>query len=130
MSMWIITEKGEFLSEVTSWDDSTHRIIRARDEHSIRGVQEFVNTIRDGKGDEVEVLEGAGSDYRYRLTCTDEEWIAFVSNRAETGTGTNHKSAVSSTLGYGHPFVKAMMETWNIWFSYQEDQLPRRKRKW
>jgi hypothetical protein len=126
MSMWIITERGEFLSEVTS-RDGTHRVIRARDKKSIRGVEEFINAIRDGKGEPVEMLEGAGTDYQYRISCTHDEWIEFVSNRAETGTGTNHKNAVAAALGKdkGRAFLTAMMETWTIWYAYQETLLRR-----
>lgn len=123
MSMWIITERGEFLSEVSS-RDGTHRVIRARDLHSIRGVEEFVNALRDGKGEPVEMLTGAGTDYEYRISCTHEEWTEFVANRAETGTGTNHKNAVSTALSGkrgGRNFLNAMMGTWSIWYSYQED---------
>jgi hypothetical protein len=128
MSMWIITEHGEFLSEVTS-RDGKHRVIRARDKNSIRGVQTFVNAIRDGKGEEVKVLEGVGTDYWYRVTIEEEEWIAFLTHRAETGTGTNHKNAVADALGKdkGRAFLRAMMETWSIWYSYQEALLRKKK---
>lgn len=129
MSMWIITERGEFLSEVTS-RDGKHRVIRARDKHSIRGVEEFVNALRDGKGEPVEMLEGVGTDYQYRVTVLEEEWIEFLVNRAETGTGTNHKNAVAAALGKdkGRKFLNAMMDTWTIWYSYQEDLLRKRTR--
>lgn len=129
MSMWIITERGEFLSEVTS-RDGAHRVIRARDEHSIKGVEEFVNAIRDGKGPDVEVLTGVGTDYEYRVNIEEEEWIAFLTHRAETGKGTNHKNAVGAALSgksWGRAFLRAMMETWTIWYSYQEALLTKGK---
>lgn len=130
MSMWIITERGEFLSEVTS-RDGTHRVIRARDKHSIRGVEEFVNALRDNKGEPVEMLEGVGTDYQYRINCTEEEWTEFLVNRSETGTGTNHKNAVAAALGKdkGRAFLNAMMDTWTIWYSYQADLLRRKGSK-
>ena len=126
MSMWIITELGEFLSEVTS-RDGTHRVIRARDKRSIRGVEEFINRLRGSEGEPVEVLEGAGTDYQYRISCTHDEWIEFISYRAETGIGTNHKNMVATNLGKdkGRGFLNAMMETWSIWYSYQETLLRR-----
>jgi hypothetical protein len=126
MSMWIITERGEFLSEVTS-RDGTHRVIRARDKKSIRGIASFLEALRDLDGIEepVEVIEGAGTDYWYRVNCSHDEWTQFVTSRAETGTGTNHKNAVADALGKdkGRGFLRAMMETWSIWYSYQEAEL-------
>lgn len=131
MSMWIITEHGEFLSEVAAKTGPEQRVIRARDKHSIRGVQTFVNAIRDGKGEEVEVLTGVGTDYEYRVVVEEEEWIAFLTHRAETGRGTNHKNAVADALGKdkGRAFLTAMMETWSIWYSYQETLLRRERSK-
>ena len=129
MSMWIITEEGEFLSEVASKSGPETRVIRARDKHSIRGIQKFVNDGRADDEEKVEIIEGAGTDYQYRVTIDEGEWIEFVTYRAEQGRGTNHKNAVAEALGKdkGRAFLRAMMETWTIWYSYQEALLRKGK---
>ena len=129
MSMWIITEEGEFLSEVASKIGPELRVIRARDEHSIRGVQKFVNDTRADDEEKVEVLTGVGTDYEYRVVIDESEWIAFLTYRGLTGRGTNHKNAVADALGKdkGRAFLRAMMDTWTIWYSYQEALLRKGK---
>ena len=89
--MWVITERGEFFSAVDSKNHEM-KVVRARDKRSIRAFEEFVNAVRDDKGEPVEVLTGVGTDYEYRIECYHEEWQEFLMNRAETARATNVKN--------------------------------------
>ena len=122
--MWVITELGEMYSAVDSKDHSK-KVVRMRDRRSADNFEEFVNAVRDGKGEEVEILEGAGTDYEFRVICEREEWENFLLDRAERATATNVKNAVAANLGGGasaRAFVNAMADTWVVWYRYQEDE--------
>lgn len=125
--MWVITELGEMFSAVDSKDDEEIKVVRARDKRSAKNLVRYLQDWR--AVEEAELIQGGGTDYEFRVICTRDDWEAFMVHRMRNAHATNVKNAVAEALGKdkGRSFLRAMMETWSIWYSYQEAELRKGK---
>lgn len=106
--MWVITETG-FVSAVEDEDDPSILKVRARDKASLTSV---LTMLRDG-GHSVEgisIVEGAGTDYRYRLYLPRELFGAFLLETVEAVDYPNFKNSI--TAARGRKWHDALMDIW------------------
>jgi hypothetical protein len=88
--MWLLTTRG-FYSAVATKDDPDTIVVRAR-------VRADLEALRGLVGDP-EILEGVGTDYRYRVRVSRARWEAAVTELAREIDYTNFKNAVSDRQG-------------------------------
>ena len=110
--MWLCCNDG-FLSVVADKNDPTRLLVRARRK------QDLLNVC----GKDVEVLEGAGSDYRWRRFVDRKTFAQLVAARVEKIDYTNFKDSVK--LDDLHDLY---MRFWNLHHGYQEQDRERSKR--
>jgi len=101
--MWLCINDG-FLSVVIDKDDPARLMVRARK-------QDLLNVC----GNDVEVIENAGSDYRWRAFVDRKAFSALVAAWIDKTGYTNFKNSVSE--GDLH---RLYMEFWELHRHYQE----------
>ncbi len=102
--MWLCLNDG-FLSVVADKDDPTRLLVRARRK------QDLLNVC----GKDVEVLENAGSDYRWRTFADRKAFSVLVAARIDRIDYTNFKNSVA-----GHDLHDMYMDFWSRHHRYQE----------
>jgi hypothetical protein len=102
--MWLCFDDG-FLSVVADKNDPTRLMIRARRK------QELLNAGGDG----VEVIENAGTDYRWRTFIDRRAFSALVAGRIAKIDYTNFKNSVKNT-----DLHKMYFDFWDLHRRYQE----------
>lgn len=85
--MWLCTTRG-FFSAVSDQDNPGYVKVRARAEQDIRNLHELVPDAPDP-------VEWAGTDYRWRLLLTLEQWLTLAAElSADVFDYTNFKNAI------------------------------------
>lgn len=108
--MWLFTSIG-FFSVVTHPDDPEMMLVRAR-------VQDDIAALRDRFLPEANVLEHAGTDYRYRLITTREAWTDTAARLASGIDYPNFKNAVGDRQGAERAHVYS--DVWETMHALQE----------
>jgi hypothetical protein len=107
--MWLCFNDG-FLSAVADKNDQTRLMVRARRKKDLRNVF----------GD-VEIIENAGTDYRWRTFVERKAFAALVATRIETINYTNFKNSVED-----HDLHDLYMDFWSMHRRYQEQDVTKR----
>ena len=102
--MWLCFNDG-FLSVVSDKDDPARLMVRARRKQVLLNVC----------GNDVEVIENAGSDYRWRTFVDRKAFSALVAARIDKIGYTNFKNSVAD--GDLHQLY---MEFWELHRDYQD----------
>lgn len=102
--MWLCNNNG-FVSVVADTNNSTRLMVRARRK------QDLLNVC----GDSVQVIENAGSDYRWRAFIDRKAFAALVAERVEKIDYANFKNSVKA-----HDLHELYMRFWNLHHRYQE----------
>lgn len=108
--MWIFTTLG-FFSVVAHRDDEAALLVRAR----VRGDLE---ALRDRHLAGHDILEWEGSDYRFRLVASRDDWARVA---GELGAGidyANFKDAVAE--GQGESRARLYSRVWQAMFALQD----------
>ena len=107
--MWLFTPLG-FYSVVQHRDDPDTMLVRAR-------VREDLERLRDDHLPGAEVIEGAGTDYRFRVLVPRAAWEQAAAALARDVDYPNFKSEVARTDG-GRARVYGRV--WEIMWDLQE----------
>jgi hypothetical protein len=106
--MWVMFERG-FVSAVQDRDDHSIVRVRARDKISLKQTLEVIeNSGHDIDG--LEIVEGIGTDYRWRVSMPKELFAVFVSEVATNISYGNFKDHVTKTRG--QKWHDALMDVW------------------
>ena len=106
--MWLCLNDG-FLSVVSDIRDSSRLMVRARRKEALTNIF----------GDQVEIVENAGSDYRWRTFIGRKTLAALVAARIEKIGYTNFKNSTRD------PHLHDLyMDFWDLHRRYQEDENP------
>ena len=106
--MWLITTRG-FYSVVQHHDDPEVFLVRARARVDLEALIELLPSL--------EIVENAGSDYRFRAFVPRDVWQrAVLQLIAEIDYG-NFKNAVAERAGYGRASVYS--EVWTTMLRLQ-----------
>jgi hypothetical protein len=107
--MWLFTTIG-FYSVVAHEDDPRTMLIRAR-------VREDLDNLRRHHLPDLEIVEGAGTDYRYRAFVSRDEWEHAAAGLAAAVDYPNFKNAVAETQGTRR--AHAYADVWSVMRSLQ-----------
>lgn len=102
--MWLCFNDG-FLSVVSDRQDASRLMVRARRKEALTNVL----------GDHVEVIENAGSDYRWRAFIDRKTLVALVAARIERIGYTNFKNSVEDS-----DLHDLYMDFWDLHRRYQD----------
>lgn len=102
--MWLCFNDG-FLSVVSDRDDASRLMVRARRKKALTNIL----------GDQVEVIENAGSDYRWRAFVDRKRLMDIVAARIERIGYTNFKNSVKDP-----DLHDLYMDFWDLHQRYQE----------
>jgi hypothetical protein len=108
--MWICFNDG-FVSVVVDKGDPARLLVRARRK------QDLLNVC----GKDVEVLDNAGSDYRWRTFVDRKAFSALVAGRIDKIDYTNFKNSIKEKDLHG-----LYVDFWNLHRQYQEKDRSRR----
>ena len=103
--MWLCFNDG-FLSVVSDRHDASRLMVRARRREALTNVV----------GDHVEVIENAGSDYRWRAFIDRNALATLVASRIEKIGYSNFKNSVRDS-----DLHDLYMNFWDLHRRYQED---------
>lgn len=120
--MWVMFERG-FVSAVEDRDDKNVLRVRARDKMSLLNT---LKVIKDsGHGVEgLEIVEGIGTDYRWRVSMPKELFAVFVAETATSISYPNFKDRITKTRG--QKWHDALMDVWVAMLAVN-DKVPVRK---
>jgi hypothetical protein len=110
--MWLFSDTG-FVSAVAHRDDPDRLVVRARDRASLAPLAQ-----RTGN----DILEGAGTDYRFRVVVGRAEYGAWVADVIADLTYTNYKSQAQRTRG--SRFANALHDVWSTMFAFGRAEHP------
>ncbi len=102
--MWLCMNDG-FLSVVADENSPDRLMVRARRK------QDLLNIC----GSDVEAIENAGSDYRWRAFVDRKAFSALMASRIDKIDYTNFKNSVKST-----DLHEIYMRFWHLHYRYQE----------
>jgi hypothetical protein len=102
--MWLCLNDG-FLSVVADRNDGSRLLVRAR------RLRDLINIV----GNDVEVLENAGSDYRWRTFVDRKAFSTMMAARIEAIGYTNFKNSAKD-----HELHDLYMEFWGVHKRYQD----------
>lgn len=108
--MWLITTQG-FYSAVAHHDDPSRLVVRARAREDLEALSAQIPGL--------EIIEGAGTDYRWRVIVTRDEWVAACAALAESIDYGNFKDAVDERQGGFRHDVYARV--WSVLHALQRD---------
>lgn len=108
--MWIFTTIG-FFSVVAHHDDPDTILIRAR----VRG---DLDALRREHLPDIEILESAGSDYRFRALVPRDEWEHAAQRLTAAIDYPNFKDAVAERQGHDRAHV--YLDVWRTIRSLQD----------
>ncbi len=112
--MWLCFNDG-FLSVVSDMNDPSRLMVRARRKEALTSIL----------GNEVEVVENAGSDYRWRAFVDRGTLAKVVAARIESIAYTNFKNSVTDPDLHDLYF-----DFWDLHRNYQDhDKMPRHARR-
>lgn len=120
--MWVMFDRG-FVSAVEDRDDKNVLRVRARDKMSLLNT---LKVIKDsGHGVEgLEIVEGIGTDYRWRVSMPKELFAVFVAETATSINYPNFKDRITKTRG--QKWHDALMDVWVAMLAVN-DKVPVRK---
>lgn len=108
--MWVFTTDA-FVSIVRNRNVPALLLVRARDQASIKA---FCHGARVA---ESEIIELDNSDYRYRVSCSEQALGRWLRDSAEGIAYANFKSAASEARG--RSWHDALMQVWSVMRSLQ-----------
>jgi hypothetical protein len=108
--MWLFTTLG-FYSVVAHRDHPDTVLIRAR-------AREDLDALRTHHLPDLEIIENAGSDYRWRAYVERLEWEHAAAQMAADIDYPNFKDAVADRQGYER--AKRYMEIWQVMHGLQD----------
>ena len=117
--MWLFTKYG-FFSAVCAREgdgkygrpvDENRIMVRARSkEHLLALIQRFGAHLGES-----EILDSAGTDYRYRIFVDKDRWSAVIGDLASETDYDNFKSAVATHQGAdGREYEMALHDVWSV----------------
>ena len=109
--MWLFTTIG-FFSVVAHRDDPETILIRAR-------VREDLERMRRHHLPDMEIVEGAGTDYAFRALVSRDEWEHVAQQLARGIDYPNFKSAVSER--HGADRAHAYYDVWRVMHRVQSE---------
>lgn len=106
--MWVMYQRG-FVSAVQDWDDESILRVRARDKISLTNV---LHAIKESGHDVdgLKIVEGIGSDYRWRINMPKELFTVFLVQTANDIDYGNFKDQITKTRG--RKWHDALMNVW------------------
>lgn len=111
--MWLMTPHGFFSIVCKPEDKATGTLtIRSRVQSDLESLRQFLPSLGP-------VLEGAGTDYRYRAHADREDVAQAVSQMVRELQYANFKSEVARRQGYDRAHVYG--EVWNALYSLQAE---------
>lgn len=110
--MWLFTTLG-FFSVVAHRDDARTVLIRAR-------VREDLEELRVRHLPDLEIVEDAGSDYRYRAFVSRDEWEHAAQGLAACVDYANFKDAVAERQGRDR--ADRYLEIWRVMHRLQSSE--------
>lgn len=116
--MWIFTTAG-MLSVAEDPADSTRVLVRSRDKESIATA---VSGIAVAYGEDLEdkILVDAGTDYKYRVSATKEDFANFLAHEVLNYiTYPNFKGALQEARGA--TWGRAALNVWSAMWSIADD---------
>lgn len=108
--MWIFTTLG-FFSVVAHRDDDAMVLVRAR-------AREDLEALRDRHLAGHDILEWEGSDYRFRLLASRDDWARVAGELAAGIDYANFKDAVGERQGASR--ARLYSRVWQTMFALQE----------
>src|SRR4051812_279954 len=109
--MWMLTTIG-FFSVVADRDHPDRLLVRAR-------VRADLEELRDRYVPDLEIVEGAGTDYRYRASVARTEFEPAAARLAADIDYPNFKNAVADRQGHARAHVYS-----DVWEALHELQEP------
>jgi hypothetical protein len=94
-------------------------MLRARSRKHLENLKERFSSTALGKAD---ILESAGTDYRYRVILPKKEWASILSELAMEQTWSNFKNEADSyARSKKEPgsYVHALHEVWQVMWNLQ-----------
>lgn len=110
--MWILTTFG-FFSVVSDSDDPERLLVRAR-------VRADLEALRDQYLDGLEIVEGAGTDYRYRAYMSRADFERVAARLAADIDYSNFKNAVAKRQGSKRAHIYG--EVWSTLYELQTSE--------
>jgi hypothetical protein len=107
--MWLCFNDG-FLSAVADKNNPARLMVRARRK------KDLLNVFGD-----VEIIENAGTDYRWRTFIERKAFAALVASRVENIKYTNFKNSVGD-----HDMHDLYLKFWSMHHRYQEQDVTKR----
>jgi hypothetical protein len=109
--MWLMTPRGFYSVVAKPADQDEMLTIRARTELDIRNLDDLIDAtpIRD-----------AGTDYRWRLRCTRDQWADAIAAMAREIDYRNFKSRIAAT---DPRRAELLAEVWDTLYGLQEQEL-------
>ena len=98
--MWIFSKEGFFSVVQNEYCNEDELMVRARWKADLKKLSERI-------GRKAEILEFAGSDYRYRIKVTREEWVDYCAQAANEIDYSNVKGTIA-----GKDRSHAYMRVW------------------
>lgn len=107
--MWVFTKEG-FFSVVQKDCEADEVLVRSRQKRDLIGLAEKI-------GVKVKLLEGVGTDYRYRAVVKKKDWAKYLSDSALDLDYDNFKNTVSNR---DHRRHSAYLRVWEALLAWQE----------
>lgn len=118
--MWIMTPAFGFLSVVQKPGDAkTHLTVRGRSRDHLEA---FVNAIPEKERKGLEILEGAGTDYMFRVRVPRAIAVWTLMEEANNIDYSNFKSECGRR-GLDSSWQHALHDIWDVHWNYQQKVL-------
>jgi hypothetical protein len=109
--MWLLTTIG-FFSVVAAQDDPERLVVRSR-------VRSDLEALRERYLPDIEIVEGAGTDYRYRSFVAKTDFEPAAARLVADIDYTNFKNAVAERQGHARAGVYS--KVWSVLYELQRD---------